>query len=84
MPPLAGPKINFAFGNEDYPILFEGNGLRVYTDVSSEIFIEDLRTGANMRISAYPFQNGGILFTTDQLVEPIRVTNLIGWRVGPR
>lgn len=64
--------------------LYENVSLRIYKNPTGEIFVEDKDTKATMRISTYPHDGGGLQFTTDQLVEPIRVANMIGWRVGPR
>jgi len=72
------------FGNEGFPILFEDGLLRVYKNPSNEIFVEDVRSGATMRISSYLYPKGGLRFTTDELVEPIQVNNMIGWRISPR
>jgi len=70
------------FGNEQFPIHYEGRYLRVYTNPSGELFVEDTRSGVSMRIN--PAHPGGLEFTTDGRVGPIRVTNMIGWRVEPR
>jgi hypothetical protein len=72
------------YGTEEFPVRIEKRGLRVFENPSGELFVEDIRSGTQMRMSSYPHGKGGIEFTTDQLVEPIRVTNTIGWRVGPR
>lgn len=64
------------------PILFEDGRVRVYNSPSGEIFVEDTRSGVSMRIK--PSHLGGLQFTTDGRVEPIRVTNTIGWRISPR
>ena len=73
-------------GFTQLPTLYEDGHLRVYKNPTNEIFVEDKDTRATMRISSYmrPGGDGGLQFTTDSLVEPIRVTNMIGWRVGPR
>jgi len=69
-------------GNNQFPIHYEGGSLLVYTNPSGELFVEDIRTGVKMRISpSYP---GRLQFTTDGRVEPIQVTNMIGWRITPR
>ena len=64
--------------------IYENGSLRIYKNPTNEIFVEDKKTGTTIRMSDYPHGKGGLQFTTDQLVEPIRVTNMIGWRVGPR
>lgn len=72
----------FKHGSEQFPIHYEGRYMRVYTNPSGELFVEDARSGVSMRIN--PSHPGGLEFTTDGRVEPIRVTNMIGWHVGPR
>ncbi|MFH1404696.1 MAG: hypothetical protein ABIH21_01200 [Patescibacteria group bacterium] len=76
-------KQRFKHGSENFPILFEDSRLRVYKNPDNEIFVEDIRSGATMRISSTS-PRGGLTFTTDGRVEPIQVNNLIGWHVSPR
>lgn len=71
-------------GSESFPILYEDHSVRIYKNPTDEIFIEDIRSGATMRLSSYPQSDGGLQFTTDGRVEPIRISNMIGWRVSPR
>jgi len=80
----ATAKVRYKFGNEDFPILYEDHRVRVFKNPTNEIFVEDVRSGATMRINSYPHLDGGLQFTTDGRVEPIRVTNTIGWRISPR
>ena len=80
----ATAKAKHKFGNEGFPILFENGPVRVYKNPSNEIFVEDIRSGATMRINSYPHLEGGLRFTTDRRVEPVQVNGMIGWRVGPR
>lgn len=70
--------------SEEILDLLDDGRIRVFKNPCNEIFVEDVRTGTTIRISNYPYGSGGLQFTTDHLVEPIRVTNMIGWRVGPR
>lgn len=81
---MAQTATKFKHGSMNFPILHENGLVCVYKNPPNEIFVEDLRTGAVMRISSYPHSGGGLQFTTSELVEPIRITNIIGWRVGPR
>ena len=74
----------YAGGNENFPILFEDDHMRVYKNPANEIFVEDIQSGATMRISSYPLLDGGLRFTTKGRVEPIPVANMIGWRISPR
>jgi hypothetical protein len=59
----------------------EGGCLRVYSNPSGELFVENTKAGVTMRIAAVPT---GLQFTTEGRVEPIRVTNTIGWHIGRR
>lgn len=72
------------FGGDQFPILFEDGRVRVYKNPTNEIFVEDIRSGATMRINSYPHLDGGLQFTTDGRVEPVQVNGMIGWRVGRR
>lgn len=65
----------------NFPILYEDERTRVFKNPTNEIFVEDIRSGAMMRFSPYP---GGLQFTTQGIVEPVQINNMIGWRVGPR
>ena len=67
--------------SEDFPIFYEGRGVRIFKNLCDEVFIENIESGVTMRLSAI---SDGLVFTTDERVEPIRVTNMIGWRVEPR
>lgn len=80
----APSKQRYKYDNDQFPILFENSDLRIYKNPSDEIFVKDKRSGAQMRIDAYPHLNGGLRFTTDARVEPIRVANMIGWSITPR
>jgi len=67
--------------NAQFPILCEVRGVRVYKNPTDEIFIENIETGVTMRLKA---SCGGLEFTSEGRVEPIQVSNMIGWRVGRR
>lgn len=70
--------------NKNFPILFEDGCVRVYKNPMNEVFVNDIRSGATMRISSYPHLGNGLQFTTDGWVEPIQVNGMIGWRVSRR
>lgn len=74
----------FKHGSSNFPVLYESGVMCVFKNPSGEIFVEDMRTGATMRISPYLHTGGGLQFTTSELVEPIQVNNTIGWRIGQR
>lgn len=84
MAETAKAETKFKHGDEQLPIHHEGRYIRVYTNPSGEIFVEDIRSGAKMRISPYFYIGGGLEFTTDARVEPILVNGMIGWRVSLR
>ena len=68
------------FGGNQFPIHYEGHDVRVYTNPTGEIFVEDTRTGISMRIN--PSHSGGLRFSTSGRVEPIAITG--EWHVGLR
>lgn len=70
--------------DDQFPEIYNDGEVRIYRNPSREIFIEDVRSGAKIRLKSYPYLDGGLQFTSDGRVEPIRVSNMIGWRVGPR
>jgi len=74
----------FKYDSKQFPILFEDGRVRVYKNPTNDIFVEDIRSGATIRINSYPHVDGGLQFTADGRVEPVLVNNMIGWRVGPR
>lgn len=71
----------FVDGDENFPILYEGGGLRVFRNPSGEIFVEDILTSTRMRISAYPAGAGGLQFTANGRVDPLITNGCIGWRI---
>lgn len=73
----------FRDDNQQFPIHWEGNDLRVFTNPCGELFVEDVRSGVTMRINSFHPGNG-IEFTTSGRVEPVRVSNMIGWSIRPR
>jgi len=68
--------------NEQFPILFRDGKVKVYKNPTNEIFVEDVATGAQMRISS----NGrGLGFTAfSHRVQPTVVAGSIGYEVVPR
>lgn len=66
------------------PEIYNDGRIRIFRNHCREIFVEDVRSGTTIRFGFHGYGKGGLEFTTDSLVEPIRVTNTIGWRVGPR
>lgn len=79
---LTMPKQRYE-GSDEFPILAEVRGVRVYKNPSNEIFIENIESGVVMRLSA---SRGGLEFTTFNCggasCKPIVVANSIGWRVS--
>jgi len=74
----------YMHGSESFPILYEDGKIRIYKNPTSEIFVEDKASKTTIRLSSYPHHAGGLQFTTDGLVEPIRTTNTIGWCITRR
>jgi len=68
--------------DEQFPVHFEHSNLRVYSNPSGEVFVEDKRTGVYLRVQSE--REGGLTFTTSGRMEPVPVNNMIGWRVEPR
>ena len=73
----------FKYGNDDFPILFDDGRVRVFKNPTNDIFVEDIRSGATMRISSDPRGRGGLPFVSYERGEPIQVNGTIGWRVSP-
>ena len=63
---------------EQFPVLCEVGGVRIRKNPSNELFISDIESGVTIRLNA---SRGGLEFTTDDLVQPVRVSNMIGWRI---
>ena len=84
MAQIATAETKDRFGGDQFQIHYERGYLRVYTNPSGELFVEDTYSGVSMRINLFLSYPGGLQFTTDGRVEPIRVTNVIGWRIEPR
>jgi len=82
MAQTATVKGKFKHDNEQFPIHYKRGCLQVFTNPSGDLFVEDTRSGVFMRIS--PSHPDGLEFTTDGRVDPIRVSNMIGWRVQRR
>ena len=71
------------YRNSDFPILFQDGDVRVFKIPANEIFAEDIRSGATMRIKSHG-HGEGLRFTAEGRVEPIPVNGMIGWLVSPR
>ena len=72
--------------NEDeFPkTVYDDGKIHIKVNHCGELFIKDTESDATIRLKSYPHLKGGLQFTTDGRVEPIRVTNMIGWSVVPR
>lgn len=62
-------------------ILYTYGSVEVSRNSSGEIFVTNKETRVTMRING---TREGLLFTTSSLVEPERVSNMIGWGIRPR
>ena len=71
------------FGSDQFPVLFEDGRVRVYKNPTNEVFVEDIRSGATMRISSHG-HGEGLQFTVNGRVDPIQVNGMIGWHVSRR
>ena len=67
---------------EQFPVLYENGLIRVYRNPTGEIFVQHEETNVTMRI--HSVRGEGLQFTTAGRVEPVRVTNMIGWKVSTR
>ena len=83
MPEKTTEQAEFGPGSESFPILYQDGQVRVYRNPTREIFVEDIQSGAAMRISSYG-HGEGLQFTADGRVEPIQTNGMIGWRVSRR
>lgn len=65
---------------EQFPELFNDGRMRVFKNPSNEIFVENVATGAQMRISS---NVRGLGFTTfgGSRVQPTVVAGSVGWEV---
>ena len=63
-------------------VIYDDGRLRVSKNHSGDLFISDIKSGTEIRLSSYPNLDGGLQFTTRGRVEPIRITNTIGWRIA--
>jgi len=66
--------------------IFDDGVIRIYQrPMGGKIFIEDVQSGAKIRICSYASPiPGGLQFATEDLVEPVSFGNRIAWRIGPR
>jgi hypothetical protein len=69
--------------NHQFPIHYEGRGLRVFTNPTGELFVEDIASKVTLRMNS-THRPEGLQFTTDAYLDPIHVTNMIGWRASYR
>ncbi|OGF25531.1 hypothetical protein A2331_01540 [Candidatus Falkowbacteria bacterium RIFOXYB2_FULL_34_18] len=70
--------------HEQFPVLFNNGKIKIYHNHCDEIFIENPKSGVHIRLDIHPYGKGGLEFTTHDRVEPIRVSNMIGWSIIPR
>ena len=60
---------------------YTGRDIKVFTNSSGEVFVENTKTGVNMRINT---TKKGLQFTTTHMVQPVQVSNMIGWQIGDK
>jgi hypothetical protein len=63
-----------------FSVHYAGRDIKVFTNSSGEVFVENARTGVHMRINA---TREGLRFTTNNftITQPIVVNNMIVWSV---
>ncbi len=66
--------------SDQFPIFYEGRGVRIYKNPCDEVFIENIESGVIIRLNAI---GDGLVFTTDGRVEPTYDLRT-GWCVSPR
>lgn len=71
------------FGSDQFPILFEDGRVRVYKNQTNEVFVEDVQSGATMRINSYG-HGEGLQFTAVGDVRPTVINGIVGWHVSRR
>jgi hypothetical protein len=61
-----------------FPVHYTGRDIKVFTNSSGEVFVENTKTGVHMRINA---TREGLRFTTNNftITQPIIVNNMIVW-----
>lgn len=66
-------------GDSPFPVHFKEGNLKVFSNGSGEVFVENTNTGVYMRIND---NKKGLEFTAQQdLVTPFSINGLIGWCV---
>jgi len=80
---MAKKKDVFGGRDEQFPIHYEDGEIRIYTNPSNEVFIEDKKSGVQMRLNSHYTGKGGLQFTTNALVEPFHA-HMLGWKLTPR
>jgi len=73
-----------AHNSDQFPILGEVMGIRVYKNPCGELFVEDIESGVQIRINRNHHHYGGLAFTNQSRVEPVAICNMIVWHVGAR
>jgi hypothetical protein len=65
--------------NEQFPVRFETNQVRIFTNPSNEIFIKHKDSQVQIRLS---WNDGAFIFTTDSNVKPVITNGMIGYKIG--
>jgi hypothetical protein len=76
-------RVDQAIEKPQFPVHYTGRDLKIFTNSSGEVFVENTKSGVHMRINA---TGGGLQFTTNifTITQPIIVNNMIGWVVEGR
>ncbi len=70
----------YMYGDEQFPILYENDEIRIFKNPSNEIFVESVKACAESRIRIN-ISGGNLLFTTNQDVRPIPHNNMVAWLI---
>jgi len=76
----------FRDGDQNFPIIHENSRIRIYQNPNKEIFVEDILSGATLRLNACDYACRGIDFVAEGChVEPmVTERGTVGWRVSLR
>lgn len=74
----------YEYDSENFPILAEEKGIRVFKNPCGELFIKDIESGVTMRVNRNHFHWGGLAFTTEGRVDPCAHSGMVVWHITAR
>lgn len=83
---MAKPKKNRYDGKDQFPIHYEKDGIRVFTNPAGELFVEQVLpdgNGAQLQFGAHTDQEG-LRFTTSDQIDPEVVNHMVSWHIFKR